>query len=152
MKENPSTKSTSSGFSIIEILVVIAIIGLLMAVVLSALSNARAKAEDSRIKEQLASLRSSIENETNGFDYDAEFSLGTQTRNMLDIMIANAGHTSFENGTTYEYQADDTSYVIILPLKTDPSKYWCIDNSGTSREVSGLLVIGAPKHCDNATR
>ena len=59
-----------NGFTLIEMLVVVAVIGILSSVVLTALGPARDKAKDTRIQEELAQVPSFAETLYDG-DYDA---------------------------------------------------------------------------------
>ncbi|MCL4365709.1 type II secretion system GspH family protein [Patescibacteria group bacterium] len=52
---------SSNGFSLIELLISITIIGVLATIVLNSVSNSRAKAYDSKIKQQLDSFRIAAE-------------------------------------------------------------------------------------------
>jgi type II secretion system protein G len=54
-------KSKNKGFTLIELLVVISIIGLLAGMVLVSMSGARAKARDSRRKQDIRSIRMALE-------------------------------------------------------------------------------------------
>lgn len=59
MKINPTQKNT--GFTLIELLVVVAIIGLLSSIVLSSLSIAREKAQDSKVVQEVHSAQLAIQ-------------------------------------------------------------------------------------------
>lgn len=54
-------KNFKRGFTLIELLIVVAIIGILASIVLTSLSNARNKGNDTKIKSQLYSIRSATE-------------------------------------------------------------------------------------------
>lgn len=54
-------RPTKNGFTLIELLVVIAIIGILSSVVLASISQARVRARDATIKQQVRSLATLIE-------------------------------------------------------------------------------------------
>jgi prepilin-type N-terminal cleavage/methylation domain-containing protein len=103
------------GFTLIEIMVVIAIVAIMTAIIITVLSKSRDKGEDGKRQEQLSHLRSVIENETNGAGYASEFNNGTQAKQILDQMILGAGYTAVDNGSKYEYQSDSSSYVVIFP-------------------------------------
>ncbi|NQV88620.1 MAG: prepilin-type N-terminal cleavage/methylation domain-containing protein [Parcubacteria group bacterium] len=54
-------KNTKKGFTLVELLIVIAIIGILSSIVLAGLSSSRNKSKDTAIKSQIISMRSQAE-------------------------------------------------------------------------------------------
>ncbi len=150
-----------SGFTLIEMLIVLAIVSFLTSVFLPTLQEARAKGEDARRISSAKSLQTEIANQTTAgtTSYATVF---TDTNNpikqKLDKLSADTGlvvRTDFSSavsGTDFDAYSDATSFALVIPLKTDPTKYWCVDAEGASKQVSGRLTTGAgPKNCNDAT-
>lgn len=140
-------KTTQKGFTLIELLIVIAIISLLATTLLPSLNNTRAKGDDARRKVTLKSLQSQIalQTDTGVSGYSNIFSTSGDTKAKLDELVAQTGLTT----TDYDAISDATSYAVVFPLKADPTKYWCIDATGVSKEVSGRLNTSGTPGCGN---
>ncbi len=157
-------KYSGRGFTLIELMVVIAIIGLLSSVILSSLVNARLKGRDSKIKQQLTQMRNLIEldySETNpatfanlqtGIWYSsvAQCSAttfaapyGTKAQEICQAIVNNSssnypgGYGMFYIGNS---KSVSTNYSIMafLPYK---KTYYCVGNSGL---VSDTNNAGSP--------
>lgn len=146
-KKSYSAKSWwSEGFSLVELLIVMAIIGILSTIILTSVSNSRAKAYDSKIKQQLSSFRIA-----------AEMYFLNQQPNSYGPSSADCGSGMFNNvdpsngspaiyidpgnlpdPTQLACQSNDSEYALKASLYSG-NEYWCIDNKGSSRPIAGAI-------------
>lgn len=137
--------NTKKGFTLIELLVVIAIIGLLTSVVLASLNNARAKAADASIKQNLATFRAeaALIYDRDGtyatlFDYVTTPPPPHAVHQTLMAALIAARNASSPGELSEAYQFNDQDhYYVALPLRSDPDRIngWCVDNTGAAMNV-----------------
>jgi prepilin-type N-terminal cleavage/methylation domain-containing protein len=142
-------KTTERGFSLLELLMVITIIGVLTTVILNAISNARARSYDSKVKQQLTSFRTAAEvyftnQSPNSYGppsirCDSGLFSDTNAVNGRPGIYIAAGN--LPNNTQVVCGSSDSAFAVKATLYSG-SRYWCVDNTGVSRLVSG--PIGSP--------
>lgn len=118
-------KINRKGFTLIEMLVVIAVVGILSAAVLTALGPARNKAKDSRIISALNQVRAVAETLYDG-DYGALSLTQTQVAPLAADIAANQGDLKINAAT------DNLSYSVYSKLASDSGSYYCADSAGTT--------------------
>lgn len=143
------------GFTLLELLVVAAIIGLLSAVIMAVLTNARKKGGDAGVKSNLRNAISqgeiffntntAVPNSytnvcTNGVVGGA-IGVGAQ---VLAAAKAN-GYSSYvidAVGTTTTVTCNDTAngWAAEVPLKEVSGNMWCVDWTGKSKQESGTSL------------
>ncbi len=123
------------GFTLIELLVVIAIIGLLSSLAIVSLNSARDKANDTKVKSDLAQVRTDIEVQTNGTGaYDTYTGIPSQ-------LVPPA--CSLDD--TYQIYATASGYVAWADL-CDFEGDFCIDSSGAAT-TTATTVGATPTTC-----
>lgn len=136
-------KNNQSGFTLIEILIVVAIVGMLATVVFTSLSQARAKARDSKRKEDLVQLQKALEiyyNTNNGYPNTNDTWWGA---------TGSCGGSHGYSGATGYIPGLAPNFVGQLPADPLPSTGTCSgynyrsDATGTSYKIISNSVSGA---------
>jgi prepilin-type N-terminal cleavage/methylation domain-containing protein len=145
------SQSTKQGFTLLELLFVIAIIALFTTLALPALMNARNKSYDSAITSDLRQVQTQAQLllTTNGCyanESGCRFSaIGPElctaiSNSMFDqasILQLVTDATSAGGGLSSCAVAENgTSWAVIVPLRTDNTRAWCVDSAGKAEEVA----------------
>ncbi|MGH7249669.1 MAG: type II secretion system protein [Minisyncoccia bacterium] len=150
-------KKLSRGFTLLELLVVVAIIGLLTSVVLISLTSARNKGADAGVKSNLVNAMSQAE-----VFYNTNTALpgtytnvcavgpvgGTSTIYALVTAAAKAAglssYTADTTGTLTTATCNDSAsaWAAEVPLKSVANSMWCVDSTGKSKEESASIGAG----------
>ena len=138
LKEKNSTcpgfnAKAGAGFTLVELLVVITIIGILASIVLVSLSNARTKARDVAIQSSLREVRNAAE-----LYYDtAKTYVGVC--DLGDNTLANTGDFGriedfiIQQGGVNTCQDEEKAYAVISTLNLGDC--WCVDSEGNSKKI-----------------
>lgn len=134
-RKNKIFISLQKSFTLIEVLVVIAIIGILAGMILVYLGETRKKAKDSRIIAEMGQLRNAADlyyNNNNNSYSSLDCSITDPNIDALCIDISSQGGTK---------PSDDSAGIDIFAgyagycakVKLNSGKYWCIDSIGKSK-------------------
>ncbi|MCX6751293.1 MAG: type II secretion system protein [Candidatus Nomurabacteria bacterium] len=144
-------KKISGGFTLLELMIVVAIIAILSSVILVALGDSRNKGVDASVKSNLDTIRSESElfysNNDNSFLPAGGSTFGIATcpvynasgTNMLskDKTIADALAEAVKRGTNgSSCYNSNLNWAMAVGLKTDANTSWCVDSGGNSKQVS----------------
>ncbi len=134
----------NAGFTIIELLMVVAIIGILTAITLTILANSRQKAADARTQETLNSIRTIAAEEKLSMSFTSAFAAEQRVGSAIAAFAASEGLES----TDYSALASENDFVIAFPLKAQDG-YWCVDAQGSAKVVSAKPVATPPYNCNH---
>lgn len=146
------------GFTILELLVVLAIIGMLAIIVFVSINGGRAGARDAKVKAQMTEIRKAANNYYDSKGNYGASSMATPANQCTGSMFTDVASRMHELtgksdtwpfGTTLSCQATNASYAVtasltaanaaLIPLA---SNYWCVDSSGVSKAVPAHLLSG----------
>lgn len=141
------------GFTLVELLVVVAILGILTSVVLVSLSTANTRGKDGAIQANLDSLRTQAQlyyNANGGYGSNASLvnDTGDCTANTAGTVFEDArvrqqvAATNFANSggsVTCNVAAGGAGYAIYAALASSFTTYFCVDSNGV-----GMRTTTAP--------
>lgn len=132
------------GFTIVELLVVIAVIGILTSVILGSLRDARDGGLEAKVKSELVLLgkRASVD-ESQSFTFDVVCgSNGIATSTEILKIITSIERFSPEPVTC---NSDSTQYAVSAAMSS--TTYWCVDSEGHSKDIASQLAVGVDFVC-----
>ncbi|MEK7630249.1 MAG: type II secretion system protein [Patescibacteria group bacterium] len=139
-KEKLKEAKRQYGFTLIEMLIVIAVIGILSSVLLTALGPARDKAKDSRIVQEVNQVRNLAETMYSNGSYNSleEISDGTLINNpslkaLADDITTQGGALRIIKSTPQGAKAYSTYSKLNVQAGAEPNletQYYCVDSSG----------------------
>ena len=137
-------KKSNRGFTLIDLLVVIAIIGILSSVVLASLNTARSKGSDAAIKADLNNIRAQAElyydNSSNSYGTFASAACDASPAAVFNDQnvkqaLAHAISQSGQSGTSASNcVSNNTSWAAAVTLKSANTTAWCVDSTGQSKQ------------------
>lgn len=136
-------KNSKKGFTLMELLVVVAIIGVLVSVVSVFLTTARKRGGDSAIKEQVAALRSQAELYalSNNNSYVNLFT-NNNTWASADIAVQAILTSIAKQTIVFSAGSSVSAWAAQAQLKEDATNYVCIDSTNVVKIGTNVLAAG----------
>jgi len=144
--------NSKKGFTLIELIVVVGLIGILASVVITSLNNAKKKGEDKAIATNLNTVvnQAEIFLTDNGNKYlpagGSTFTIATcpvynpSGTNMFskNKVIADAIAEAVLRGNGSSCYNSSNAWAVAVGLKVVPNTSWCVDSTGKSKQVASL--------------
>lgn len=129
-------KLKNQGFTVVELLIVIAIIGILAAVVLGSVTDVRDGGLSAKVQIEMDGLaKRAATEESQAFTYDmvcGSNGVATSTK-IMDII------DSIESIGSSDIECNSSTMAYAVAASLSNTTYWCIDSQGTAGEVNADL-------------
>jgi len=140
-----------TGFTLTELLVVIGIIGILAVLMLVTTVTARNKADDARVRNDIAQVRWQAEivyNAQGGsfLNWSNHPDIGVN----IDILSADIDDATGQANSLNIRESAVQQYCASAPLKTNPVTYYCIDSSAVFRTHTDPCPATGPALCPSS--
>lgn len=132
------------GFTLIELMVVVAIVGLLASIVLVNTQRSRFQAHDAQIQSLMHQLRNAAEmsysqSENYGAVCDENNNTVSDSGEFGVVERAVKRENGNQNIACFE-SADQKDFAASTPLKAKTGKYWCVESAGLSIELENQIA------------
>lgn len=136
-------KKLQRAFTLVELLIVIAIIGILASVILSSLNDARQQGFDAKVKSEMDAIssRAALE-ESQLLTYDMVCGSNGVDQTPKFIELVASINSLVELPLTCN--SDTGDYAVSVPLG---SAHWCVDSAGVKKEIPDALVADTEYSC-----
>ena len=139
-----SKRRFASGFTFLEFMFVLTLVGILSSIVFISLNGAREKAQDSKVKGQLSGLRGAAEvyyENTRHYDIEPTESCSSEFFSDSDSGMAEfTNPNNYPPGTNLICRSEEEAYAVSAVLPgTGGATSWCVDSMGNSFTINGLL-------------
>lgn len=128
-------KNLNEGFGLVELLIVIAIIGILLGIIIASTSNSEQRGRDTAIENAVRQLRIqaeiAYENNSSYLNWAnlSDPTIGAELQILLDEIDAQFGDTS-PGYVTFIRQDESQDFCISAPLRSESGRYFCADATG----------------------
>lgn len=138
----PRFKKSGAGFTLVEIMLVVALTALVATIILASMGESRKEAKDAAIKTSLAEIRKAGEllyHETASYEgvCDPSSTGGDDTLSELGDFGPVEDYIEKQGGTIFCRESEET-YAVISTLNRGDC--WCVDSLGNAREI---VLVGA---------
>lgn len=130
----------SKGFTLIEILLVVAIIGIIASITITQVANSRQRAKDAKIKQNVSNILNYAEKYhlDNASSY-ANFCADTELNNSINAAFNFSPNArSFSNTDCI---SDSDEYIIAVPINEINNAVYCVDSKGNKLVVNKQLPV-----------
>ena len=139
------------GFTIIELLIVVAIVGILATIVIVSLREASERSRDAKIVTDVVQVRKiaeemyiqefSYDNLCSGGDLNTSYSESLQT-------IKDDIENYYGGSNIITCYSGQRSYCVSAPLTGATTQYFCIDDEGNNTEAASDPCVNADSTCE----
>lgn len=153
-------KKNSAGFTLVELLVVIAVIGILSSVVLMSLSTANTRGKDVAIQSDLVGVRTQAQlyyNSNGGYslngasipassDCSAASSVFVDPKIGLQILAADSANGGARS-VICSVTAGGAAYAVAAEFASTAGTYFCVDSNGLGVKITSLTTVTNSASC-----